>query len=322
MNSGGMKVVFFGSGAFGVPTLRALAERHQVAAIVTQPDRPAGRGKTLSPTPIATEAQSLLPGVEVLKPEKVNTPDIRDHVRNMDADAWVVIAFGQKLGQKLLADKFAINLHASLLPRWRGAAPINAAILAGDKTTGVSVITLADEMDAGFVLGQAARALDPSLTIGELHDVLARDGVPLVLEVLERHANGTLEPIEQDADKVTFAPKLSKADGWIDFSDSAHACRNRVHGLTPWPGVSINLAGVALKLLRVAAEPSSHSATAGTLIDPSGLIACGHGTALRLVTIQPAGKKPMDFAAFANGRSLAAGEVATPERQPCSRSGT
>jgi methionyl-tRNA formyltransferase len=305
-----------------VPTLRALAKQHQVAAVVTQPDRPAGRGKSLSPTPIATEAQSLLPGVELLKPEKVNAPEIRDHIRDIEADAWVVIAFGQKLGQKLLADKFAINLHASLLPRWRGAAPINAAILAGDEATGVSVITLAEEMDAGFVLGQAARPLDPNLTIGELHDVLAQDGVPVVLKVLDRHANGTLEPIEQDADRVTLAPKLSKADGWIEFADSAHACRDRVHGLTPWPGVNIHLAGVTLKLLRVAAEPSSHPAAPGTLIDPAGLIACGHSTALRLVTIQPAGKKPMGFAAFANGRSLSAGEVATPERQPCARSGT
>ncbi|MFI4914917.1 MAG: methionyl-tRNA formyltransferase [Phycisphaerales bacterium JB060] len=317
-----MKVVFFGSGAFGVPTLRMLVKRHEVAAVVTQPDRPAGRGKSLSPTPIATEAESLMPGVEVLKPENVNTPEVRDHIRGLEADAWVVIAFGQKLGQKLLADKFAINLHASLLPRWRGAAPINAAILAGDQTTGVSVITLADEMDAGFVLGQAARPLDPNLTIGELHDVLARDGVEVVAGVLERHATGSLEPIEQDKGRVTLAPKLSKADGWIDFTDTAHACRNRVHGLTPWPGVSINLAGVTLKLLRVSAEERGHDGAPGTLLDPAGLLACGQGTALRLVTVQPAGKKPMDFSAFANGRSLTVGEVATPERQPCARSGT
>lgn len=312
-----MRLVFFGSGGFGVPTLRALARLHDVAAIVTQPDRPAGRGKSMSPTPIAKAAAEILPGVEVLKPEKVNTPEVRDHIRGIEADAWVVIAFGQKLGPKLLAEKFAINLHASLLPRWRGAAPINAAILAGDETTGVSVITLADEMDAGFVLGQGARPLDPNLTIGELHDVLAEDGVPVVLDVLERHANGTLGPVEQDADKVTLAPKLSKADGWIDFAAPASACRSRVHGLTPWPGVSINLAGVTTKLLRVAAEASSHAAAPGTLIDPAGLVACGHGTALRLITIQPAGKKPMDFAAFANGRSLTGGELATPERQPC-----
>ncbi len=317
-----MRVVFFGSGAFGVPTLRALAQQHEVAAVVTQPDRPAGRGKALSPTPIAQATAEFLPSVELLKPEKVNTPDIRDHVRAIDAHAWVVIAFGQKLGQKLLADKFAINLHASLLPRWRGAAPINAAILAGDATTGVSVITLADEMDAGFVLGQASRPIDPSLTIGELHDILAEDGVPVVLDVLERHAAGTLSPIEQDADKVTLAPKLSKADGWINFTDSAEACRNRVHGLTPWPGVNITLAGVTLKLLRVAAEQVNHDAAPGTLIDPAGLIACGRGTALRLTTIQPAGKKPMDFASFANGRSLSVGTLATPEREPCAPSGT
>ncbi|MEQ8317340.1 MAG: methionyl-tRNA formyltransferase [Phycisphaerales bacterium] len=317
-----MKVVFFGSGAFGVPTLRMLAKRHEVVAVVTQPDRPAGRGKTLSPTPIASEAESLLTGVEVLKPEQVNTPEVRDRIRGFEADAWVVIAFGQKLGQKLLADRFAVNLHASLLPRWRGAAPINAAILAGDETTGVSVITLADEMDAGFVLGQSSRPLDPGLTIGELHDVLAEDGVEVVAGVLDRFEAGTLEPVKQDADRVTLAPKLSKADGWIDFADTAHACRRRVHGLTPWPGVSITLAGVVLKLLRVSAEQHDHDAAPGTLIDPAGLIACGQGTALRLVTVQPAGKKPMEFTAFANGHSLAAGEVATPERRPCARSGT
>ncbi|MFI4883167.1 MAG: methionyl-tRNA formyltransferase [Phycisphaerales bacterium JB064] len=311
-----MRVVYFGSGAFGIPTLRMLFERHDVAAVVTQPDRPAGRGKSLSPTPIATEADSRMPGVEILKPEKVNTPDIRDHIRAIEADAWVVIAFGQKLGQKLLADRFAINLHASLLPRWRGAAPINAAILAGDATTGNSVITLAEEMDAGLVLGQSQRPIEPHLTAGEMHDLLAADGPDLVDDVLGRHQNGTLEPIEQDATKVTLASKLSKADGWIDFAGSAEACRNRVHGLTPWPGVNITIAGASLKLLHVAAEQVSHDAQPGTLIDAKGLVACGHGTALRLLTVQPAGKKPMDFAAFANGRSLSAGEQATSERQP------
>lgn len=318
-----MRLVFFGSGAFGVPTLRALARQHDVAAVVTQPDRPAGRGKSLSPTPIAQTAAELLPDAELLKPQSVNTPDIRDHIRNIGVDAWVVIAFGQKLGRKLLDGTFAINLHASLLPRWRGAAPINAAILAGDPDTGVSVITLADEMDAGLVLGQSTRPIDPSLTIGQLHDILAEDGVPVVLDVLQHYADGTLTPIEQEATKVTLAPKLSKADGWIDFNRPATDCRNRVHGLTPWPGVNIQLAGATLKLLRVAAENLDHDAIPGTLIDTGGgLLACAPGTALRLVTVQPAGKKPMDFAAYANGRSLPAHAQATSEREPCAPSGT
>lgn len=317
-----MRIVYFGSGAFGIPTLRMLLDRHDVAAVVTQPDRPAGRGKALSPTPIATEAVSRVPGIEILKPERVNAPEVRDHIRAIEADAWVVIAFGQKLGQKLLEGKFAVNLHASLLPRWRGAAPINAAVLAGDAITGNSVITLAEEMDAGVVLGQSYRPIEPHHTAGELHDLLAADGPELMDAVLERHRNGTLEPMKQNAAQVTYAPKLSKADGWIDFTDTATICRNRVHGLTPWPGVNITLAGVSIKLLSVQAEKASHKAPPGTLLDTAGLIACGHGTALRLLRMQPAGKNPMDFSAFANGHALKSGIQATSEREPCERSGT
>jgi len=311
-----MRVVYFGSGAFGVPTLRMLAQDHELLAVVTQPDRPAGRGKGLSPTPIADETESLLPGLPIFKPARVNEPEVRAQVRAFDADVWVVIAFGQKLGRRLLEDRFAINLHASLLPRWRGAAPINAAILAGDGQTGNSVITLADEMDAGLVLGQSRRAIEPRLTTGELHDLLAADGPALVGEVLERRGLGTLEGITQDASAVTLAPKLSKADGWIDFAQSAEACRNRVHGLTPWPGVGIVLGGVALKLRRVAVEAYDGDATPGTLVDAQGLVACGQG-ALRLLEVQPAGKKPMGFEAFANGRSVSVGHEASSERAPC-----
>lgn len=311
-----MRVVYFGSGAFGVPTFRMLAREHELLAVVTQPDRRAGRGKAVSPTPIASEAASRIPGLPVLKPERVNEAEVRDRIRAFDADVWVVIAFGQKLGRSLLADRFAMNLHASLLPRWRGAAPINAAIMAGDAQTGNTVITLAEEMDAGLVLGQSARSIEPHVTAGELHDLLAGDGPALVASVLERRSLGTLEGVEQDAGSVTLAPKLSKADGWVDFSQSAEACRNRVHGLTPWPGVGVTLGGRPLKLLRVAAESRGADAAPGTLVDGNGLVACGDG-ALRLLEVQPAGKKAMAFSAFARGHSVAAGEVVRSEREPC-----
>ena len=311
-----MRVVYFGSGAFGVPTLRALAERHEVLAVVTQPDRPAGRGKGLSPTPIAADTESRLPGVPVLKPERVNEADVRDRIRALDADAWVVIAFGQKLGRRLLEDRFAINLHASLLPRWRGAAPINAAMVAGDTETGNSVITLAEEMDAGLVLGQSRRAIEPRYTAGELHDLLAEDGPELMLRVLGQHVGGALEAEAQDESRVTLASKMSKADGWIDFAQSAEACRARVHGLTPWPGVGFELGDTVLKLRRVAAEAGNGSAEPGAVLDADGLIACGEG-ALRLLEVQPAGKKPMAFSAFANGREIAIGSIARSERPPC-----
>ncbi|XOV74482.1 MAG: methionyl-tRNA formyltransferase [Phycisphaerales bacterium] len=159
-----LRLVFFGSGAFGLPTLKHLASTHQIEAVVTQPDRPAGRKRALTPTPIGAWAEEHLPSVPLLKPENVNEADQLDLVRSFDVGSpderrggWVVIAFGQKLSKRLLADRFAINLHASLLPRWRGAAPINHAILAGDSVTGNSVITLADRMDAGLVLGQSER---------------------------------------------------------------------------------------------------------------------------------------------------------------------
>lgn len=312
-----MNIVFFGSGEFGLPTLKALSAAHTVRAVVTQPDRPAGRSRQLTPTPIGLWASEHLPCVALLKPEKVNEPEVLSRVRAFAADAWVVIAFGQKLSPALLADRFAVNLHASLLPRWRGAAPINHAVLAGDAETGNSVITLADRMDAGLVLGQSRRRVLDLLTAGELHDKLAEDGPALVLDVLSRHAAGTLTPVTQDESRVTLAGKLSRADGWVDFTDDAEACRRRINGLNPWPGLAANLNGVELKLLKALAErdagdrPVCHSGSAlpGEVIDrDQGLIACGEATILRLLEVQPAGKKPMAWHSFVMGNPVSVGD--------------
>lgn len=305
-----MDVVFFGSGAFGLPTLQRLAERHAVKAVVTQPDRKAGRGGKLTPTPIGAWAAEHLGGTPLMKPDRVSAEGPREDVRAIGADAWVVIAYGQKLSQQLLADRFAINLHASLLPRWRGAAPINAAILAGDPETGNSVITLAERMDAGFVLGQSRRPLDPALTAGEVHDLLAEDGPDLVERVLADHAAGRVEMSAQDESLVTIAPKLSKADGWLDFRETAEQCRRRVHGLNPWPCVTVAHRHEPVKILRVGVADGDASATPGTILDATlGTVACAHGTAIIIQSIQPAGKKPMDWQAYANGRQVKAGEV-------------
>jgi methionyl-tRNA formyltransferase len=309
----GRSIVFFGSGAFGVPTLAALSKQFAISAIVTQPDRPAGRGSKLTPTPIAAWASEHLPNVTVYKPEKVNQPELVASLRAAPAEAWVVIAFGQKLGKSLLDGKFAINLHGSILPRWRGAAPINAAILAGDPVAGNTVITLADKMDAGLVLGISRREVSPLWTAGELHDLLSQDGPDLVLDVLAKQFAGTLVPQVQDESLVTLAAKMSKNDGWIRPADGAEACRRRVHGLTPWPGVSAMLAGEAIKLLRVCVDPEhSSSAPAGTLVNrEAGAISCGAGPCLRLMEVQPAGKRGMAWSDFARGRSLTDGVVLT-----------
>ena len=301
-----MRVIFFGSGAFGLPTLERLAAAHEVALVISQPDRPAGRGRRPAPTPVSawTRRQDL----HLLTPPDVNQPVVRETIRALDVDAWIVIAFGQKLSPELLADRFAINLHASLLPRWRGAAPINHAILAGDEEVGNSVITLAERMDAGLILAQSRRALDPAWTAGDLHDVLAADGPDLVQRVLEAHASGSLEPVEQDESKVTLAGKLSRDDAWVDFGEPAEVCRRRVHGLSPWPGVRATIDGTECKLLRVGVEASGAEGSPGTLVDPeAGLVACGKGTILRLVEVQPAGRRPMKWEDYARGRRPPAG---------------
>ncbi len=301
-----MRIVFLGAGAFGVPTLERLCATHDVAMVVTQPDRRAGRGGKLAPTPVGAWVSDHRPEIETIKPERINQDEPLEHVRAVEADAWVVIAYGQKLSQRLLDGVFAINLHASVLPRWRGAAPINAAVLAGDQATGNSVITLADRMDAGLVLGQSHRPIEPHQTAGELHDLLALDGPDLVGEVLAAHAAGTLVGEAQDESLVTTAGKLSRADAWVDFSQPADVCRQRVHGLTPWPGVSVEVGAERLKLHRV--EATAGSGTPGTLIDPvGGQVACANGTALSLLEVQPPGKRAMPWDAYRRGRSLEAG---------------
>lgn len=330
-----LTIVYFGSGAFGLPTLKRLVDENLVRAIVTQPDRPAGRGGTLTPTPIAQWAAAHGGNIPVLKPERVNEPDVVAQVRATGAGVFVVIAFGQKLGRPLLDGVFAINLHASLLPRWRGAAPINAAILAGDRESGNSVITLADRMDAGLVLGQSGLPIGPDMTAGELHDLLAENGPALVDHVLDAHRRGTLAPVPQDESLVTVAPKLSKADGWVDFTAPARDCARRINGLSPWPGITVRFRGEPLKLLRASTELSDLPAPAAGYVQihagagagPSpagsvlpggeGVIACGHRTCLRLLEVQPAGKRAMSWRDFSNGRQVKSEEVLQGGKSPC-----
>ncbi|MBC7772373.1 MAG: methionyl-tRNA formyltransferase [Pyrinomonadaceae bacterium] len=312
-----MNIIFFGSGEFGLPTLLRLAAEHRVVAVVSQPDRPSGRGGVLTPTPISLWAAQHLPSVPLIRPERVSEPGVLEQIRSIAGEhqaVFVVIAFGQKMPSSLLDGIFAINLHASLLPRWRGAAPINAAILAGDHVTGNSVITLADRMDAGRILGQTKQNISDEMTAGELHDILSKSGPDLVMEVLGKHAGRTLEPTLQDESLVTKAAKLSRKDGVLDFTLDAELCRRKIHGLTPWPGVTVWLSGEAIKLLRVSvagiAQRPPPGVPFGTLMDSeSGIALCGNGTLLQIHELQPAGKRPMTWQAFARGRQLAAGAI-------------
>lgn len=299
-----MRLVYFGSGAFGLPTLERLAAAHDVALIVSQPDRPAGRARHLMATPIAHYAQER--GISIVKPEHVNDAAVVRHIRAIGAEAFVVIAFGQKLGQGLLEGVFSINLHGSLLPKYRGAAPINWAMINGEPETGVTAIALSDRMDAGALLGQASMPIDPGETAGELHDRLATLGPDLVVQVLDQFQQGELRSQSQDERLVTHAPKLTKADGTVSFNQPARKVRQRIHGLTPWPGCTIKLDGRPLRIARaqVIDQQVEHSTPGLILSDHS--VACAPG-AIRFLEVQSPGGKVMSFRDYSNGQSVMVG---------------
>jgi methionyl-tRNA formyltransferase len=292
-----MRLVLLGSGAFALPTFEVLAQRHDIPLVVSQPDRPAGRSRQATPTPVANWAMNR--GLNTRRPADINEAHEATCIGQVEADAWVVIAYGQKLSEELLANRFAINLHGSLLPRWRGAAPINHAMLAGDEVTGVSVITLASTMDAGEVLVATKCDIDPTATAGELHDTLAALGPDLILDVLSRHEQGTLSGIEQDPAAVTLAPKLSRRDATLELLDAKKAV-GRINGLSPWPGVDAVIDGHRVRLVRamVSAELSPSD-----MVMPDGHVGCQHGQ-LQLLEVQPPGKRVMAFSQWANGRRI------------------
>ncbi len=311
-----MRIVFLGSGAFGVPTLDALAagtaagaSRHEVVAVVSQPDKPAGRGKVLTPTPIALRAAEL--GIPVTKPVDINEASVREAVRAHRADAWVVIAFGQKLSRELLEGVFAINLHGSLLPAYRGAAPIQRAVMDGCAETGVSVISLAERMDAGLVYATRTRAIGVSETSDEVHDALSLLGPEVIADVLARHAAGTLVGAVQDESKATRARKLAKADGTVDFAArDARSARAWINGLNAWPGCTVDIGGLQVKLLRVREADDGGAGPLATLGEDGRVRAAGG--AVEILEVQPLGGKRMGFGEFVRGRRQLVGAAVAP----------
>jgi methionyl-tRNA formyltransferase len=320
------RIVFFGSGAFGVPTLEALIAAPaawEIALVVSQPDRPAGRGRALTPTPIAAIAEAR--GLPCRKPADVNTPDEIAAIRSLGSfgalgaggvDAFVVIAFGQKLSPELLGDTFAINLHASLLPAYRGAAPINWALIDGCDETGISVIGLAQRMDAGLVYATRRTQIGRTETCGELHDRLATLGVPAVVETLERFGRGDLGGVPQDERLVSKARKLRREDGRIDVaSASARMLRGRIHGLTPWPGCDCCVDGEVVRLLRVRDEAMEGGDAMPGRVLPDGSIGCASGR-LVVLELQAPGGRPMSLEAYRAGRPWRVGAAVTPVASP------
>lgn len=325
-----MRVVFLGSGEFGLPTLEAIASTHVVPLVVSQPDRPAGRGRKETPTPIAARALKAaedpsdpLHGTVLHRPSDVNASVALDVIEEAAPDALVVIAFGQKLGPGLLEDRFAINLHASLLPRWRGAAPINRALMAGDPTSGVSVISLASRMDAGEIHALRETPIEPHETAGELHDRLALLGPGAVEEVLDRLAAGKVRAEPQDESLVTHAAKLGRRDATVDFSVPAATVRSMVHGLVPWPGCEVAVAvpegekgpdRLRLHRVEVIDETVIPESSIG-MVDEDGVVACGRGL-VRLLEVQIPGKRVIDWPAFRRGRPLPPGTILRPNAGP------
>ncbi|MCH2135865.1 MAG: methionyl-tRNA formyltransferase [Phycisphaerales bacterium] len=294
-----MRVAFFGSGAFALATLSRLHERGSIVRVISQPDRPAGRKRVLTPTPVS--AYALEHGLDLDRIEDVNATEATSHLRDLDVDAWVVIAFGQKLSSQLLEDRVAVNLHGSLLPRWRGAAPIHHAILAGDTHTGVSVITLANVMDAGLVLGSRSIPIGHTDTTADVHDALAALGPDLIDEVLASLLCGAQEGTPQDAALVTTAPKLTRADAQLDLNASADVLRRRINALSPWPGCRLRVDGVELRLLRAAS--SAGELPLGKMTS-AGLVGTGEGL-LEVLQVQPAGGRVMDIGQWLPGRRSA-----------------
>lgn len=302
-----LDVIFAGAGHFGLPTLRALADsRHRVVQVVSQPDRPAGRGMKLTPTPVSQWAAER--GIPLLRTGDVNAEALPP------ADVMVVIAFGQKIAEHVTKHPRlgAVNLHGSILPKFRGAAPVNWAIIAGERETGNSIIRLAPKMDAGAVLAQSRLAIGPLETAGELHDRLAADGAPLMLRVLDDLAAGTAVEREQDHSKATLAKKLSRESARLEWHGPAREAARRIRGMYPWPGCRARLMDGEREVARLTLVRATHDdrgedypAKAGEIL-PDGTVACDVGR-LVVVELQPEGKRPMPLEAFRNGHPWRAG---------------
>jgi len=311
-----MRIAFAGSGPFGLPSLGALLEGGQdVVLVVTQPDRPAGRGRLLQVGPVARFARHR--NLPLLQPEDVNVSDVVQQIRDLVPDLLVVIAFGQKVGNDLLAlpRHGAINLHASLLPKFRGAAPINWALIMGEIETGLSVIRMTDRIDAGDILGQRATGIEPNETASELAERLSGLGARLVTEVVREIPLEEVESRRQNESQATLAPRLKKSDGAIDWGRSAREIHNRVRGVTPWPGASSVLAAkggrkaVRLVISRTALTERPARGESGTVLDagPEGIdVATARGV-VRILEVTPAGKRTMSAADFVNGYRVGPG---------------
>ena len=300
------RIVFMGTPDFAVPSLQALARDHQVVGVVTQPDRPAGRGRRLVAPPVKEAAGAL--GLEVIQPPTLRRPEAVERLVAWRPDLVVVAAFGQILRPEVLAipPHGCLNVHASLLPRYRGAAPIPAAILAGDERTGVTIMRMDEGLDTGPMLAQADWPIGPDDTTGSLAADLARLGASLLVEALPGWLEGRIAPRPQDDSQATYCRTLQKEDGLLDWALTASHLDRQVRACDPWPGAYTTWAGQRLKILRarpLPGRPGPGGVEPGRVVDlaPGTGVVTGEGV-LELLEVQLAGKSAMDVQAFAQGR--------------------
>jgi methionyl-tRNA formyltransferase len=306
-----MVVVFFGTPQFAVPTLRQLiASRHRVCGVVTQPDRPRGRGQKVSDAPVkALAVEHHLP---VIQPVALQEPAVAATLRSWAPDIGVVAAYGRIIPDSLLAipRHGMINVHASLLPAYRGAAPVHRAVMAGDTTTGVTIMRVATQLDSGDMFARVTRPIDPDETSEAVERDLGELGARLLVGVLDAIEAGTAVEEPQDHRASTYAPKITRDDGLIDWTAAAAVIHNRVRGLYPWPHAFTYLDGARLIILRTHLESEQTAAAPGTVVDVTRdaiHVATGHGGRLAIDEVQPEGKRAMRVRDYLAGRPVAAG---------------
>jgi len=303
-----LRLIFMGTPEFAVPPLRALAvQGHKIVAVYTRAPKPAGRGMALLASPVEREARRM--NLSVLSPASLKSADVQAAFHAHGADAAIVVAYGLILPLPILqaAPRGCFNLHASLLPRWRGAAPINRAIMAGDAESGVAVMKMDEGLDTGAVAMTVRVPIGADMTAGELHDALAQCGADLMVRALAALESGTLSFVPQPANGVSYAAKIDKGETRIDWAKPWNAVHNHIRGLSPFPGAWCELAdGTRVKILRT--TKAEGSGAPGTALDDRLAIACGEG-ALRILQLQRAGKHPMQADDFLRGTPIRAGAV-------------
>lgn len=305
-----MRITFLGSGSFAIPSFEALLDAgHEVAALVTQPDRERGRGRQMAPPPIKPVAERR--GVPVLQPRRIKAPEAQEALRALAPELQVVVAYGQILPRAVIdvPARGTVNVHASLLPRYRGAAPIQWAIVNGERETGVTTLLIDEGLDTGPTLLARATPIGPEETAADLEARLGRLGAEVLLDTMRGLVQGSLRPVPQDHSRATLAPLLRKEDGRLDWRLPAEALARRVRGFHPWPGTTATLEGRLLKVLRAApAEDASGDPGTVLAVDRDGLaVACGEGTTLKLRELQPEGRRAMTAGAYAAGARLKPG---------------